>query len=161
MDLPQQDVGMVNNITLNPQPIDLNVKIVLLGSRDLYYTLQDYDDEFDELFRVLVDFDLEIPVTRQALFNFVGKVRAHLIQLGLKGITANAMCRLVEYSLRMAEHKEKLSAHFVEVIELVNEAYYFCQKSNADTLELDHLKTALSAKKRRNRPRQSNTIKRY
>lgn len=149
MDLPQQDVGMVNNITLNPQPIDLNVKIVLLGSRDLYYTLQDYDDEFDELFRVLVDFDLEIPVTRQALFDFVGKVRAHLIQLGLKGITANAMCRLVEYSLRMAEHKEKLSAHFAEVIELVNEAYYFCQKSNADTLELDHLKTALSAKKRR------------
>ncbi|WP_334048083.1 Lon protease family protein [Alteromonas gracilis] len=149
MDLPQQDVGMVNNITLNPQPIDLNVKIVLLGSRDLYYTLQDYDDEFDELFRVLVDFDLEIPVTRQALFDFVGKVRAHLIRLGLKGITANAMCRLVEYSLRMAEHKEKLSAHFAEVIELVNEAYYFCQKSNADTLELDHLKTALSAKKRR------------
>lgn len=149
MDLPQQDVGMVNNITLNPQPIDLNVKIVLLGSRDLYYTLQDYDDEFDELFRVLVDFDLEIPVTRQALFDFVGKVRAHLIHLGLKGITANAMCRLVEYSLRMAEHKEKLSAHFAEVIELVNEAHYFCQKSNADTLELDHLKTALSAKKRR------------
>ncbi|AGP77951.1 ATP-dependent protease [Alteromonas mediterranea 615] len=149
MDLPLQDVGMVNNITLNPQPIDLNVKIVLLGSRDLYYTLQDYDDEFDELFRVLVDFDLEIPVTRQALFDFVGKVRAHLIHLGLKGITANAMCRLVEYSLRMAEHKEKLSAHFAEVIELVNEAYYFCQKSNADTLELDHLKTALSAKKRR------------
>ncbi|APE01901.1 ATP-dependent protease [Alteromonas mediterranea] len=149
MDLPQQDVGMVNNITLDPQPIDLNVKIVLLGSRDLYYTLQDYDDEFDELFRVLVDFDLEIPVTRQALFDFVGKVRAHLIQLGLKGITANAMCRLVEYSLRMAEHKEKLSAHFAEVIELVNEAYYYCQKSNADTLELDHLKTALSAKKRR------------
>jgi predicted ATP-dependent protease len=149
MDLPQQDVGMVNNITLNPQPIDLNVKIVLLGSRDLYYTLQDYDDEFDELFRVLVDFDLEIPVTRQALFDFVGKVRAHLHTLGLEGITANAMCRLVEYSLRMAEHKEKLSAHFAEVIELVNEAFYFCQKANVRMLELDHLKTALSAKKRR------------
>ncbi len=149
MDLPQQDVGMVNNITLNPQPIDLSVKIVLLGSRDLYYTLQDYDDEFDELFRVLVDFDLEIPVTRQALFDFVGKVRAHTRGLGLEDITANAMCRLVEYSLRMAEHKEKLSAHFAEVIELVNEAFYFCQKSNSTSLELNHLKTALSAKKRR------------
>ena len=103
MDLPQQDVGMVNAITLNPQPIDLNVKIVLLGSRDLYYTLQDYDDEFDELFRVLVDFDLEIQVTRQALFDFVGKVRKHILALNLTGITANAMCRLVEYSLRMAE----------------------------------------------------------
>jgi len=149
MDLPQQDVGMVNAITLNPQPIDLNVKIVLLGSRDLYYTLQDYDDEFDELFRVLVDFDLEIQVTRQALFDFVGKVRKHILALNLTGITANAMCRLVEYSLRMAEHQEKLSAHFAEVIELVNEAHYFCVKSGGDTLELDHLRTALSAKKRR------------
>ena len=153
MDLPQQDVGMVNNITLNPQPVDLNVKIVLLGSRDLYYTLQDYDDEFDELFRVLVDFDLEIPVTKQALFDFVGKVRAHVYSLGLESITTNAMCRLVEYSLRMAEHKEKLSAHFAEVIELVNEAHYFSKKSNAsantNVLELDHLKAALSAKKRR------------
>ncbi|MDO6568108.1 ATP-binding protein [Alteromonas sp. 1_MG-2023] len=149
MDLPQQDVGMVNAITLNPQPIDLNVKIVLLGSRDLYYTLQDYDDEFDELFRVLVDFDLEIQVTRQALFDFVGKVRKHILALNLTGITANAMCRLVEYSLRMAEHQEKLSAHFAEVIELVNEAHYFCVKSGDETLELDHLRTALSAKKRR------------
>ncbi|RUP81974.1 ATP-dependent protease [Alteromonas sp. KS69] len=149
MDLPQQDVGMVNAITLNPQPIDLNVKIVLLGSRELYYTLQDYDDEFDELFRVLVDFDLEIQVTRQALFDFVGKVRKHILALNLTGITANAMCRLVEYSLRMAEHQEKLSAHFAEVIELVNEAHYFCVKSGSETLELDHLRTALSAKKRR------------
>jgi len=149
MDLPQQDVGMVNNITLNPQPVDLNVKIILLGSRDLYYTLQDYDDEFDELFRVLVDFDLEIPITKQALFDFVGKVRTHVYSLGLESITTNAMCRLVEYSLRMAEHKEKLSAHFAEVIELVNEAFYFCKKSNATILEHEHIKTALNAKKRR------------
>lgn len=149
MDLPQQDVGMVNAITLSPQPIDLSVKIVLLGSRDLYYTLQDYDDEFDELFRVLVDFDLEIPVNRQALYDFVGKVRKHLASLQLTGITTNAMCRLVEYSLRMAEHQEKLSAHFAEVIELVSEAHYFCVKAGSTTLELDHLKTALAAKKRR------------
>ena len=149
MDLPQQDVGMVNAITLHPQPIDLNIKIVLLGSRDLYYTLQDYDDEFDELFRVLVDFDLEIQVSRQALFDFVGKVRKHLAQLNIQHVTANAMCRLVEYSLRMAEHQQKLSAHFSEVIELVNEAHFFCMKSGSDTLELHHLKTALAAKKRR------------
>ncbi|MDB2330742.1 AAA family ATPase [Alteromonas sp.] len=149
MDLPQQDVGMVNAITLNPQPIDLNVKIILMGSRDLYYTLQDYDDEFDELFRVLVDFDLEIEVSRQSLFDFVGKVRRHLRTLDVKDISLTAMARLVEYSLRMAEHQNKLSAHFAEVIELVNEAHFFCKKAGADTLEIGHLKTALSAKKRR------------
>ncbi len=149
MDLPQQDVGMVNAITLNPQPIDLKVKVVLLGSPDLYYTLQEYDDEFDELFRVLVDFDTEIPVSRQSLFDFVGRVRNHVSQIGLTSISSAAMRRLVEYSLRSAEHQQKLSAHFADVIELINEAHYFCAKADADTIELTHLKTALNAKKRR------------
>lgn len=148
-ELPQQDVGMVNAITLQPQPIDLQVKIILLGSRDLYYTLQDYDPEFDELFRVLVDFDLEIPVTRQSLYDFVGRVRRHVAAQGLAGISAKAMLRLVEYALRMAEHKEKFSAHFAEVLELINEADYFCKKAAGTTLELGHLETALTAKKRR------------
>lgn len=149
MDLPQQDVGMVNAITLNPQPIELNVKVILLGSRDLYYTLQDYDDEFDELFRVLVDFDYEIPVNRQSTFDFVGKVRHQVKLAGLSGISAKAMHRLVEYSLRMAEHQQKLSAHFAQVIELVHEARYFAFQQQVTHLELEHIEVALSAKKRR------------
>ncbi|RDV26118.1 ATP-binding protein [Alteromonas aestuariivivens] len=149
MDLPQQDVGMVNAITLNPQPIELNIKVILMGSRELYYTLQDYDDEFDELFRVLVDFDLEIPVNRQSLFDFVGRVRMHLISSGLQGVSAEAMHRLVEFSLRMAEHQSKLSAHFAEVIELINEAHYYCRKAGDTQLQLQHLNTALRGKKHR------------
>ncbi|OFC71834.1 Lon protease family protein [Alteromonas confluentis] len=149
MDLPQQDVGMVNAITLNPQPVDLDVKVILLGSRDLYYTLQDYDDEFDELFRVLVDFDYEIPVTRQSVFDFVGKVRHQVEQIGMTGISSKAMYRLVEYSLRMAEHQQKFSAHFAEVIELINEAHYFASQQQNTHLELDHIEIALNAKKRR------------
>ena len=149
MDLPQQDVGMVNAITLNPQPVDLDVKVILLGSRDLYYTLQDYDDEFDELFRVLVDFDYEIPVTRQSVFDFVGKVRHQVEQIGMTGISSKAMYRLGEYSLRMAEHQQKFSAHFAEVIELIHEAHYFASQQHNTHLELDHIEIALNAKKRR------------
>ncbi|SHG34005.1 Predicted ATP-dependent protease [Marisediminitalea aggregata] len=149
MDLPQQDMGMVNAMTLMPQTIDLKIKVILLGSRDLYYTLQDYDSEFNELFRVLVDFDHEIDVTRQNLFDFVGRVRKKVVGLGLEGITNQAMYRLVEYSLRMAEHQEKLSAHFADVIELLNEAHYFCAKVGDKVLDLGHLNSALMAKKRR------------
>lgn len=149
MDLPQQDVGMVNAITLNPQPVDLKIKVILLGSRDLYYTLQDYDDEFDELFKVLVDFDYEIPVSRQTTFDFVGKVRHQVQQVGLSGISPKAMYRLVEYSLRMAEHQEKFSAHFAQVIELIHEARYFAFQQKAMELELEHIEAALNAKKRR------------
>lgn len=149
MDLPQQDVGMVNAITLNPQPIDVNAKIILLGSRSLYYTLQDYDDEFAELFRVLVDFDQEIGISKSSTFDFIGKVRKHVADLGLAGISTDGMCRLIEYSQRMAEHQEKLSAHFADVIELVNEAHYYCVKAQQTELQLAHINLAMNAKKRR------------
>ncbi|MGJ8681527.1 Lon protease family protein [Paraglaciecola sp.] len=149
MDLPQHDVGMVNSITLNPQQIPIDVKVVLLGSRDLYYTLQDYDDEFYELFRVLVDFDHEIPLDKKTLFDFVGRVRSHVNKLGLQSISAKAMYRLVEHSLRLAEHQQRLSARFADVIELLNEADYFCKKQLKNELDVGHIESALESKTHR------------
>lgn len=150
MDFPQQEVGMVNSVTLSPQTIPLQVKVVLMGSRDLYYTLQDYDDEFPELFKVLVDFDHEIPAEKDNIIAFVGKVRTQVMRLGLSGISANAMYRLVEYSLRMAEHQSRLSARFADVIELLHEANFFCRQHNASELDAVHIDMALEAKYKRN-----------
>ncbi|MBT0586525.1 Lon protease family protein [Alteromonas oceanisediminis] len=149
MDLPQQDVGMVNSITLSPQAIDLNVKVILLGSRDLYYMLQDYDDEFAELFRVLVDFDHEIALKNRNLVDFVGRVRHQVLRLGMTGIEEDAMLRLVSYSMRMAEHQLKLSARFSDVIELIHEAHYFGHQQGHSVLQLNHIEQALAAKKMR------------
>jgi predicted ATP-dependent protease len=149
MDIPQHDTGMVNSITLNPQQIPINVKVVLLGSRDLYYTLQEYDDEFYELFRVLVDFDHEIPLDKQTLFDFVGRARSQVNALGLSDISAKAMYRLVEFSLRLAEHQNRLSARFSEVIELLHEAAYFCRKTAVTLLDVTHIEAALAAKTHR------------
>ena len=149
MDVPQNDVGMVNSITLSPQPIDLQVKVILMGSRDLYYTLQDYDDELDELFRVLVDFDHEIGLDPNNLKDFVGRVRHQVLALGLEGISVEAMHRLVNYSMRQAEHQQKLSARFSDVIELLKEANYFANNNQQTELSRDHIEQALSAKKRR------------
>lgn len=149
MDLPQHDVGMVNSITLNPQQIPIDVKVILLGSRDLYYNLQDYDDEFYELFRVLVDFDHEIPLDNKTLFDFVGRVRIQVEKLGLQNISVKAMYRLVEYSLRLAEHQERLSARFSDVIELLHEAEYFCRQQHTQELDVTHIEAALVAKTHR------------
>ncbi|XOV81399.1 MAG: Lon protease family protein [Aestuariibacter sp.] len=149
MDISQHDYGMVNSITLNPQQIPLNVKVVLMGTRDLYYTLQEYDDEFDELFRVLVDFDHEIPLNKTSLYDFVGRVRNQVKKLGLVSISNAAMHKLVEYSLRTAEHQERLSARFSDVIELLQEAFFFCSSQNADEMDVKHITEALDAKRRR------------
>lgn len=149
MDISQHDYGMVNSITLIPQQIPLDVKVVLLGTRDLYYMLQEYDDEFDELFRVLVDFDSEIGLDKTTLFDFVGRVRNHVKKLELTGISNPAMHKLVEYSLRTAEHQERLSARFADVIELLQEAAYFCRLKDSEEMDVTHIIDALNAKTRR------------
>jgi predicted ATP-dependent protease len=149
MDPHQHDIGMVNSMTLTPQSIPLKVKVVLMGSRDLYYTLQEYEDEFDELFRVLVDFDYEIPLDKVTLFDFVGRVRNQIKDMGLESISAKAMYRLVEFSLRLAEHQHRMSARFADVIELLHEARYFCLQQQTNCLDVGHIETALEAKTRR------------
>ena len=70
-DLPYQDSSVGSSFTLRPQLIPLDVKIILLGSRDLYYAISDYDEEFAELFRVLADFDYYLPSSDKLQYQFI------------------------------------------------------------------------------------------
>lgn len=150
LELPHQDVGMVNSITQIPEPIPLNVKIILLGSSQLYYALQDYDPEFKELFRVLVDFESEIEINSRNVNQFVARARSHAQQIGLDDIDVDAMSELMKYSLVQCEHQTKFSAKYADVIELINEAHYFNQLKNPQpTLSKQCIIDALTAKKQR------------
>ncbi|MBT1452031.1 Lon protease family protein [Glaciecola sp. XM2] len=149
LELPQQEVGMVNSITQNPEPIGLDVKVILLGSRDLYYTLQDYDPEFPELFRVLVDFESDIELNEPNLTHFVKRLEKEVEKLGLQSIDRVAIEKLVAHSLRIAEHQSKLSARFADILELIHEAKYFCEKSQRQNLLVEDVVAALGAKKMR------------
>ncbi len=152
LELPQQELGMVNSITQIPEPIKLDCKVVLLGSRDLYYALQEYDPEFTELFRVLVDFDHEIELNQSNINHFVARVRQEIHSLGLSDITLSALHDCIRYSLRLAEHQTKMSAKFADVIELLHEASFFVERlEQKNNLELNdsHIRQALEAKKHR------------
>jgi lon-related putative ATP-dependent protease len=149
-DLPQWETGMVNSMTLTPQPINLNVKVILMGSRELYYLLQDYDNDFNEQFRVLADFEHEIDADGQNLSVFIHKVKKHVADIDdIETISDAAISRLVEFSLRQAEHQHRLSARFAEVIELVNEATYFCHLKQETSIDITHVEEALDAKQHR------------
>ncbi|CAI8238199.1 MAG: Lon protease [Glaciecola sp. HTCC2999] len=142
VDLPQQDAGMVNSMTLLPAPIPLNVKVILLGSRELFYMLQDYDPEFEQLFGVLVDFDYELPLERNNVQDFIVCVLQHLKSVGFNDIEPDAMQFLLEYSLRLSEHQNKLSAKFSAVIDMVNQAVFFAKQTHSTVLCAAHLNTA-------------------
>ncbi|MCF5227310.1 AAA family ATPase, partial [Pseudomonas syringae] len=146
MESPLGELGRVATVTLTPQVIPWNVKIIIIGSRSLYYTLQDLDPDFQEMFRVLVDFDEEIPMVDETLEQFAQLLKTRTSEEGMAPLTADAVARLATYSARLAEHQGRLSARIGDLFQLVSEADFIRQLANDDKTDAGHIERALKAK---------------
>ena len=147
---PYSELSQPGAFSLQPEKIPLQVKVVLLGDAEIYYTLQDYDQEFTELFRVLADFDRHLEKNDKNLVAFGNLVRQRAFQYDYPVIDDEAVLELVRYALRRAEHQNKISANIVQVNDLLDEANYWWTKSGGQgSLKSEHIAMALSAKKRR------------
>ena len=147
---PYSELSPPGSYSLQPEKIPLKVKVILLGDAEIYYTLQDYDQEFTELFRVLADFDRHLDKNDDNLIAFGNLIRQRAFKHNYPEIDDEALLELVRYALRRAEHQHKISANIVQVNDLLDEANYWWNKSGAkDILKAEHVAMALAAKKRR------------
>jgi len=147
---PYSEYSQPSGYSLQPEKIPLQVKVVLLGDAEIYYTLQDYDQEFTELFRVLADFDRHLDKTDSNLIAFGQLIRQRATQNNYPEVNDEAVLELVRYALRRGEHKHKVSANIVQVNDLLDEANYCWQKQGAEgLLTAQHIALAQAAKKRR------------
>lgn len=85
--------------------IPLQLKVIIIGSRQIYYTLQDLDPDFQEMFRVLVDFDEDIPLGEDSLEQFAQLLKTRTSEEGMAPLSGAAVARLATYSARLAEHQ--------------------------------------------------------
>jgi lon-related putative ATP-dependent protease len=148
-DLPYQDSSVGTSFTLRPQLIPLDVKIILLGSRELYYTIGEYDEEFAELFRVLADFDYYLPSSDKLQYQFITKVNEYTQHTLKCSLSDTAMVRLLKFSYRQAEHHNKLSARFADVLELVAEASFYAKQDKLAVIDAHHIDEAIEGKQYR------------
>ncbi len=141
--------AVTNSTIITPRAIPLNVKVVLLGSRDLYYLVQEVDEEFNELFRVLADFEHYLPYNEQTLSYMSRQIQLQMQQLNISQLTQCGLRQLLQFSFRQAEHQRKLSARFADVLELVREACYYATQAQSDILNESHVQQALQGKQHR------------
>lgn len=147
---PYSELSQPGAYSLQPEKMPLKVKVILLGDAEIYYTLQDYDQEFTELFRVLADFDRHLDKSEDNLIAFGNLIRQRAFKHNYPEIDDEAVLELVRYALRRAEHQHKISANIVQVNDLLDEANYCWSKSGGkETLTANHVAMALAAKKRR------------
>lgn len=139
-----QQYSFVSTTSLEPEPIPLNVKIVLVGERMLYYLLYHYDPDFKELFKVSADFEDEIPHNDeniQLYARMIGTISKHNKLLPL---TPQAVARVIEKSSRDVSHSLKFSTHLSTLSNLLKEADYYSKKSSHTLIEKTDIEQALS-----------------
>jgi predicted ATP-dependent protease len=149
IDSPYSELG-INTITLKPEVIPLNIKIILVGPRDIYYLLEELDDEFNEMFKILADFDDSIPLTAETMQRFADLMQRHTTHLSAKPLTQSAIECLMEYSCRLTESQHHFSARIKDSLDIISEAHLFCRASGHETCDRPHIEQALSAREKRN-----------
>lgn len=141
--------GYVVTSTLKPEPIDMDVKVVLIGDYWTYSTLFNYDEDFRKLFRIMADFDIEMPRSSENVYKFARSVATQCEEKGLKHFTKKAVEKVVEYSSRLADNKNKLSAKYNQLVEILYEADALTDEDSELVTEKD-VQRAINAKKYRN-----------
>ena len=109
-------------VSLKPEPIPLDLKVIMIGNSEIYHTLLSMDDDFRKLFKIKVEFEEDAPKTDENIAKLVKFVRSYCEQEDLLDVDKEAMARIVEYASKLSGDKEKLSTQFSEIGQIVGEA---------------------------------------
>lgn len=149
IETPYSEIG-INTMTLKPEVIPLNIKVVLLGSEDIYYLLQELDEEFNEIFHVLADFDDQIRLEPTTMQQFATLMYQQASDAGTLPLTRCAVERLMEHSCRLSESQFHLSARITDSLEIIAEADLLSQHLLIQQIDKPAIERALTARDARN-----------
>lgn len=127
-----QLTSLISTVSVEPEAIPLNIKVVLLGERHLYYLLSMVDPEFGELFKVAVDFDDRMPRDSSAQEQYARVIAGIVRRDKLRHFDRSAVARIIEHSSRQLGDSEKLATHMRSLADLLRESDYFAAQRQAD-----------------------------
>lgn len=138
-----QALSLISTVSLEPQPVPLDIKVVLLGDRLLYYLLFQHDPAFAELFKAMADFDdqLEVNVQNCQLYARLAATLAHREKL--RPFDRTGVARVLEQAARLAGDSEKLSVHLRSITDLLREADYWASQVGANRVSERHVERAI------------------
>jgi lon-related putative ATP-dependent protease len=137
--------------TLRPEPIPLDVKVILVGPPMLYYLLYYVDEDFKKLFRVKADFDVIMERERDHVQEYLGFISARCREHGLRHLQRDAVCAVIEYGSRACEHQGKLTTRFQQIADLLREADFWAAKDGSEHVTAAHVEKALDERDYRSR----------
>ena len=141
--------GLVETVSLEPEPIPLRLKVALVGERHLYYLLKAYDPDFGPLFSVVADFNEDMPRGAGREMAYAQLIATLLQRDVLRPAGRAGVARAIDWAARRAGDGEKLSLHLGSLSRLLQEADYFAGRDSATRIEAAHIQQAIDAQLRR------------
>lgn len=141
----ERELTLSGTISLEPEAIPLDVKIVLFGDRETWMLLQEYDPEFAELFRVTADFENEMMRTDESQLLYAKFIASLVNEKKLLHCSNKAVARVIEHSSRMAEHQDRLSLHAADIANLLRESDYWARQAGSKLIQNSHVDQALES----------------
>ena len=143
----ERELTLSGTISIEPEAVPLDVKIVLFGDRETWMLLQEHDPEFAELFRVTADFENEMYRSDDSQMLYAKFIASLVVEKELLHCTNKGVARIIEHSARMAEHQDRLSLHAADIANLLRESDFWARQAGAKLISEVHVERALESAK--------------
>ena len=132
----------LNTSTVKPESIELDVKIILIGSQFVYSYLSEYEYDFKKMFKIKADFDYEMKRTNTVLVEYARVIKKFIKDENLKEFDKYAIAHLLEIAAMFAGQKDKLTTRFSKIADLAREASFWATDDGADIVDAAHIEKA-------------------
>ena len=138
-------------LAMKPEPIDLNVKVIMIGSSWLYTLLYNYEEEFPKVFKVLSDFDTTMPLTKNSVQQYAAVLKTVCERGKLKPFDREGLVAMLEHGVEESENHDRISTRFAYITDLLREADYFANLDKAKEISRTHVEMAIEGRRERHR----------
>ncbi len=145
----EQLMSLVSTVSLEPEPIPLDVKVVLIGAPNFYYLLAELDADFKELFKVAADFNDAVERSAETSALYARIIASTVRREKLRALDRGAVARVIEHASRLSGDSEKLSTQMRSLIDLLQEADYVAGVAGKDVIATSEIDAAIDAQRRR------------
>lgn len=146
---PEHMYSVMSTVSLEPEPMPLDIKVILLGNRRIYYLLAAHDPDFTELFKIQADLEDDLrrsPENEQA---YAVQIASLAAGLQLRPLDRGAVARTIEHASRLSEDGERLTARLQRIEPLLQAANHAAAQEHAETIAAAHIQSAIDAEIRR------------
>jgi lon-related putative ATP-dependent protease len=144
IEIPMAENPLIQaNLIIKPEPIKINTKIIIIGDPNLYEVLYCLDEDFHKLFKVTAEFDSQIELTPENMKQYIKFIKTIVKKERLKNFTYNGIAAVLEYGIRISNHKRKLTTRFSQLVDIICEAGYWAEKQNSPEINAEAVKRAI------------------